>query len=78
MLGPFFHIPSADEKSTKVAWAVTWPALVMGEGIEASGCIMRRSCDSQLTPTNSGRGAYGLPAGTGDLKDGLTRVAGVG
>ena len=56
MLGPFFHTPSADERGTKVARAVVGPALVMDEGIEASGCIARRCCDSQLTPTNSGRG----------------------
>ena len=30
MLGLFFHAPSADEKSTKVAWAVAWRVLVMG------------------------------------------------
>jgi len=30
MLGPFLHAPSADEKGTKVAWAVAWPVLVMG------------------------------------------------
>ena len=30
MLGLFFHAPSADEKGTKVAWAVVWPVLVMG------------------------------------------------
>jgi hypothetical protein len=52
--------------------------LFVVEGIEASGCVMRRSCDSQLTPTTSGRGAEGLPAGNGDLKDGLTSVASVG
>ncbi len=30
MLGSFFHALSADKKGTKVAWAVAWPALVMG------------------------------------------------
>ena len=29
MLGPFLHAPSADEKNTKVAWAVARLALVM-------------------------------------------------
>jgi hypothetical protein len=62
MLGPFFHAPSADEKGTKLAWSVARPALLfVVEGIEMSGCMVRRSCDSQLTPTNSGRGAEGLP-----------------
>jgi hypothetical protein len=30
MLGPLFHAPSADEKGTKLTWAVARPALVMG------------------------------------------------
>ena len=59
MPGPFFHATSADERGTRMAWAVAWPASVMGEGIEASGCIVRRSCDPQLTPTKSGRGQAG-------------------
>jgi hypothetical protein len=56
MLGLFFHAPPADDKGPKVAWTVAWPASVMGEVIEAFGCIVRRSCDPRLTPTNPGRG----------------------
>jgi len=31
MLGPFLHTPPPDdEKGTKIAWAVAWPALGLG------------------------------------------------
>ena len=78
MLGPFLHAPSADEKGTKVAWAVAWPVLVMGTVMTLLYLHSAPELRLSAHANELRKGAEGLPAGNGDPKDSLTSVASVG